>query len=216
MYATVIKRLVLLSAFCCALEVYRLCGTGNLGYIFLPFNLLLAWIPVAFALLAKRTEKWWGFALCFTAWLAFFPNSPYIITDMIHLKPRTASPYWFDTAMLYTFAFTGLMVGVLSAIIVYQRLRQLIGYYTASGIMLLAMLASGYGIYLGRVLRWNSWNLLTHPTGIWYDTLARITDPFMYPRTYGMTLLFGILLWLVFLVFESFIPSYQTNKSNTL
>ncbi len=216
MYATVIKRLVLLSAFCFALELYRLSSTGNAGFIFLPFNLILAWIPVAFALLANHTGKRWLFALCFTAWLVFFPNSPYIITDMIHLKPRAASPYWFDTAMLYTFAFTGLLVGVFSALIIYRRLKQFTGYYTASGIMLLAMLASGYGIYLGRVLRWNSWNLLTHPTGIWYDTLARITDPFMYPRTYGMTLLFGILLWLVFLVFESFTTSYQTNKTTTL
>ncbi len=216
MYATVIKRLVLLSAFCFALELYRLSSTGNAGFIFLPFNLILAWILVAFALLANHTGKRWLFALCFTAWLVFFPNSPYIITDMIHLKPRAASPYWFDTAMLYTFAFTGLLVGVFSALIIYRRLKQFTGYYTASGIMLLAMLASGYGIYLGRVLRWNSWNLLTHPTGIWYDTLARITDPFMYPRTYGMTLLFGILLWLVFLVFESFTTSYQTNKTTTL
>lgn len=216
MYATVIKRLVLLSAFCFALELYRLSSTGNAGFIFLPFNLILAWIPVAFALLANRTHKRWVFALCFTAWLVFFPNSPYIITDMIHLKPRAASPYWFDTAMLYTFAFTGLLVGIFSALIIFRRLKDLTGYYTASGIMLLAMLASGYGIYLGRMLRWNSWNLLTHPTGIWYDTLARITDPFMYPRTYGMTLLFGILLWLVFLVFESFTTSYQTNKTTTL
>ncbi|HLP20984.1 MAG TPA: DUF1361 domain-containing protein [Chitinophagales bacterium] len=209
MFTTVFKRLLLLSAFCCALEAYRLHITDNAGFIFLPFNLILAWIPIGLAVLAGKQNKWWAFAPCFIAWLAFFPNSPYIITDLIHLKPRAAMPFWFDTVLMYSFAFTGLVLGMLSAVIVYNKLKELTGRYTAQGIMMVVMLLSGYGIYMGRVLRWNSWNILTHPTGIYYDTVARITDPFNYPRTYGMTLIFAALLWLVFSVFESLMSTHQ-------
>lgn len=219
MFTTVFKRLLLLSAFCCVLEAYRLHTSDSLSYIFLPFNLILAWVPVGFALLAGKQNKWWAFAPWFIAWLAFFPNSPYIITDLIHLKPRGVMPFWFDTVLLYSFAFTGLVLGMLSAIIIYNKLKQLSGRYTAKAIMVVVMLLSGYGIYMGRVLRWNSWNLLTHPAGIYYDTVARLTDPFTYPRTYGMTLIFATLLWLVFSVFESLLSAPQTSltpKNTTL
>lgn len=220
MFTSVFKRLLLLSVFCCVLEAYRLHTTDNLSYIFLPFNLVLAWVPAGFAALAFKQKKWWAFAPCFAAWLAFFPNSPYIITDLIHLKPRAAMPFWFDTVLIYSFAFTGLLLGMLSAVIIYTKLKELSNRYAAKGIMLVVMLLSGYGIYMGRVLRWNSWNILTHPSGIYYDTVARLTDPFSYPRTYGMTLIFAALLWLTFSVFESLVtpqqPSLLTPKNTTL
>lgn len=118
-------------------------------------------------------------------------------------------PFWFDTVLMYSFAFTGLVLGMLSAVIIYNKLKELTGRYSAQAVMMVVMLLSGYGIYMGRVLRWNSWNILTHPTGIYYDTVARITEPFNYPRTYGMTLVFTALLWLVFSVFESLMSAQQ-------
>lgn len=204
MSSLVIKKLLQLSGFCIVLEVFRLLTTETLVYIFLPFNLILAWIPLRFATLASKQEKNWKFFICFIAWLVFFPNAPYIITDLIHLKARSNFPLWFDLTLIYSFAFTGLIVGMFSAILIYNKLKEIFPRIAAKAIMLSVMLISGYGIYIGRFLRWNSWNLLTDPFAIFYDTLTRIIHPFSYPRTYGMTLMIGVLLCLVFSVFESF------------
>ncbi len=92
MSSLVIKKLLQLSGFCIVLEVFRLLTTETLVYIFLPFNLILAWIPLGFATLASKQEKNWKFFICFIAWLVFFPNAPYIITDLIHLKARSNFP----------------------------------------------------------------------------------------------------------------------------
>lgn len=209
MLSPTVKKLLLLSAFCCVLVLFRFKTTDTLSYFFLPGNLLLAWIPLASALLMRRQEKTIPALLCFLVWLPFFPNAPYIITDLVHLRPRNDFPLWFDSILLYSFAFTGLVVGMYSAVIIYNRLKELMPRLIAKGIMLSVMLISGYGIYIGRCLRWNSWDLLTDPTGIYYDTIARLAHPFSYPRTYGMTLVVGVLLCLVFSVFESFTQKYE-------
>ncbi len=194
---------MLLSVFCFVLEIFRLAVTQSLSYIFLPANLILAWLPLAFALYFHKAAQPYKIVPAFGMWLVFFPNSPYIITDLIHLKPRNGFPLWFDALLIYSFAFTGLVVGMLSALIVYNRLKTMLPKLAARVLMLALMLISGYGIYIGRFLRWNSWNVITDPLGIFYDTATRILHPLSYPRTYGMTLMMGVLLCLVFFVFES-------------
>jgi len=200
----VLFKLFLLSSFCFAFEVVRMIATDSLNYIFLPFNLLLAWIPMLFAMLAANEERLGRKLLYLVVWLIFFPNAPYLITDLIHLKPRNDFPLWFDSILLYSFAFTGLMVGMFSALIIYSQLRRVFSSTVSKGFILLMMLGSGYGIYLGRFLRWNSWSLLTHPLSILHDTLARILHPFSYPQTYEVTIMTGLLLSIAFLLFESF------------
>src|SRR5688572_7692397 len=110
MSSALIKKLLLLSAFCFVLEVFRILATGTLKYIFLPWNLILAWIPLIVAVFASREEKKIKFFCYFLGWLLFFPNAPYIITDLIHLRPRNDFPLWFDSTLIYSFAFTGLIV----------------------------------------------------------------------------------------------------------
>lgn len=208
MSTTIVKRLFWLSAFCLALELVRL-SIRSSSFIFLSFNLILAWIPLLFALLIERQQKPYLLPFLFAGWLAFFPNAPYIITDLLHLKPRHGVPFWYDTMLLYSFALTGLLVGMYSALLVYYRLKQTAPTWLARLSMLAIMFISGYGIYLGRFLRWNSWDLVTNPDEILMDTLHRLAHPFTYPRAYTMTLVVGILLWLVFSVFESLSPKEE-------
>ena len=199
-----IRRLMFLSIFCIALEVLRMCCTFTLNYIFLPWNLILAWVPLVFAIQIVKEENKRRLGAWLFAWFIFFPNAPYIITDFLHLKPRDNFPFWFDSILLYAFAFAGLMTGVVSALLVYKKLNELMPKYLAKGIMVVVMFFSGYGIYIGRFLRYNSWDILTDPFEILGDTAARILHPFSYPRTYGVTLMAGVLLCLVLAVFESF------------
>jgi uncharacterized membrane protein len=208
-YLPAIRKLVLLSAFCVCLEALRMLFTSTAAYIFLPYNLLLAWVPVWFCTHLFQPTSKLRFALIFTGWLLFFPNAPYIITDLLHLKPRAGCPFWYDSMLIYAHAFTGFILGMLSAIIIYARLRQFIKPLFARGIMLFAMLASGYGIYIGRFLRWNSWDVVLNPFSLVADMARHLMSPAQYPGAYGVTLVTGVLLYLSFLLFESFIQGEE-------
>ena len=203
----IIPRLALLTGFCFFIEVVRIMITFNINYIFLPWNLILAWIPLWMAVRISEESHPGKQILYLLAWLLFFPNAPYIITDLLHLKPRDNFPFWYDSLLLFAYAFTGLTLGIFSALQVFKKLKALFTQWQARAFILMAMMISGYGIYLGRFLRYNSWDILSDPFQITGDTLNRLIHPMSYPRTYGVTLMAGILLMLVFSVFESFIPA---------
>lgn len=211
--SSVVRKLFWLSAFCFALETYRLITTGTLNYIFLPWNLILAWIPLGFALLPFETYKPWKRFAVIISWLLFFPNAPYIITDLIHLRTRYGIPLWYDALLIYSFAFAGLFTGMYSAIVVYRKLQMFLSGWVSKALLLCAMLLSGYGIYIGRFLRWNSWDILFDPIQIFAATAHRLMYPMEHPRTYGVTIIVGMLLSLVFLLFESIVQQEkQSNK----
>jgi uncharacterized membrane protein len=202
---TIIPRLALLTGFCFLIEAFRMLITLNLSYIFLPWNLLLAWVPLWLAIRMMDEKQPLKLAVYLAVWLVFFPNAPYIITDFLHLKPRPNCPFWYDTLLLYSYAFTGLLLGIFSALLVLKKMKDFFAPWKARGFMLFAMLLSGYGIYAGRFLRYNTWDLLTDPLQIGADTIVRLIHPASYPQTYGVTLMSGVLLTLVFFVFESFL-----------
>ncbi|MFN8323480.1 MAG: DUF1361 domain-containing protein [Chitinophagales bacterium] len=210
--------LMLLSAFCVVQQLGRMFWTGTLTYIFLPFNLLLAWIPLLVTLLLHKRTTSFRLILLYLVWIIFFPNSAYIITDLIHLKPRNNVPFWFDTSMAFSFAFTGFMTGLASAMLAYQKLLQTFTVRTGKYIMVIIMFSSGYGIYMGRFLRWNSWDILFHPVGIFSDTYTRIMNPTIHHETYAVSLLTGLFLTLTFFALESFRHTniHETNPSSTI
>ena len=209
----ILRSFLLLTLFCVALEAARLISTGNFNYIFLPFNLLLAWTPAGLALGVYRQKNNTAMLLLSIAWLLFFPNAPYITTDLLHLKPRTDFPFWYDTLMLYAYAFAGFMLGIFSLLVVYKRWQGSFSKPLSRLMLLSAMLLAGYGIYMGRYLRWNIWDALLNPFDIMADTSQCLLHPAMYPRAYAFTLISAVLIWLVFKVFESFLPT-ETNSSN--
>jgi uncharacterized membrane protein len=210
----VVRKLFWLSAFCFVLEFFRLVTTQTLSYIFLPWNLILAWVPLGFALLPFENYTPLKRLGVIVAWLLFFPNAPYIITDLIHLRPRGTFPLWYDAILVYSFAFTGLFVGMMSALIVYRKLQTFISVWVSKGLLLFAMLLSGYGIYIGRFLRWNSWDILFDPIQILAATGQRLINPMDYPRTYGVTLVVGVMVSLVFLLFDEIAKQHRTEKPN--
>jgi len=130
------------------------------------------------------------------AWLLFFPNAPYLITDLFHLDTRPGVPLWYDLALILSCAWNGLMLAYASLSdmqrLVQQRLGSVIGWAFAT----LALLLSSFGIYLGRYLRFNSWDVLANPIALFYDILNRLLHPFTFPGTWGVTLVFGVFLLL--------------------
>lgn len=199
-----------MSLFCFILSTSRLYFTGSLTYLFLNWNLFLAFIPWLISTVimlqpALHRSKFMLLGLL-SVWLLFFPNAPYILTDLFHLHAKSNAPIWFDLGLVLCFAWTGLAFGVISLIDIETLLAKNFRWFTVKSIIAVLLFAASFGIYLGRYLRWNSWDILDEPLGIMYDIGDRIVNPFSHPRTWGMTILFGVLLnmmyWTIKLIRE--------------
>ena len=89
---------------------------GEVTGTFLLWNLFLAWLPLLFAAIAVWIERR-SLLLAIlpaAAWLAFLPNAPYLVTDLMHLASDGRVPVLFDTVMLFSFALYGLALGLVS------------------------------------------------------------------------------------------------------
>jgi uncharacterized membrane protein len=127
-------------------------------------------------------------------WLAFLPNAPYIITDLIHLRPVGYVPVWYDAGMLFASAFTGLLLGLYSLSMVRQALIAKIGLLGADFAVLGAIILSGFGIWIGRFLRWNSWDVLTRPSALMADLAENLSSRHGFIQASGTTALLSAIM----------------------
>lgn len=179
-------------------------GTGHLA--FLNWNLILAWLPLWFAWwLAStlKTRRWYSAnAVILTLfWLMFLPNSFYIVTDFIHLKPGTGISLLYDVILIMSFTLTGLLLGCMSVFILHKELIRRVSKRRVLDILGSVFLLSGFAIYLGRNLGYNSWDLLANPFGILLDVSDRIASPDVYGSMYSTTLLFFVFISAVYAAF---------------
>ncbi len=195
-----------LSVFCFCMSLFRFEFTQTKMFLFLNWNLFLAFIPWAMTSMAVvqpkfQNSKLFVFALM-GAWLLFFPNAPYILTDLFHLKADLNMPIWFDLLLVLSFAWTGLLYGFMSLWDIESILSKYFSkkYITLSSITLL--LIGSFGIYVGRFLRWNSWDIIREPHGIMYDIGDRVVNPMNHPRAWGMTLFMWLFLTMLYLSFK--------------
>ncbi len=200
------------SALSIALLAMRILYVGKSTYAFLVWNLFLAWIPLFLALLTwrldlSRRRSWPLFAGLLLLWLLFFPNAPYIVTDFLHLDRRQGVPVWFDLLLIFTFAWNGLILGFVSLHLIQRRVEEHLGALTGWIVALTSLGLSGLGIYLGRFGRWNSWDLISSPSGPIRQLLEQMMDPFSHPRTLGVSVLYAAFLIVayVFLVLLTYV-----------
>lgn len=200
--------LVAASVAASALQGVRADHTGAPAFDFLHWNLFLAWVPYALALVLLALDRarapGWMFLPPGIVWLLFLPNAPYILTDFIHLGAIPGAPLWFDALLIGAFAGTGLLLGLTSLLLVHHlvaaRRGSLAGWLLALGSLAL----SSIGIYLGRFPRFNSWDVLSNPDGLVQVVLGRLADPFGNPfllvfagaMTFGLVVAY-VLTWLV-------------------
>jgi len=162
----VLAGLALASALCVAIELFRERRFGP-DFRFLLWNLTLAWIPLIVALgvydAYRRGVRISLLSPAVVVWLLFLPNAPYIVTDFVHLTPSSATPLWFDALMISSFAWTGLLLGFASLYLLHAVARHRFGARVGWGAVLVSLALTSVGVYLGRVLQWNSWDLLFRP-----------------------------------------------------
>jgi len=195
-----------------ALFMGRAYQTRTLTYSFLGWNLILAWIPYLGSLWAghiheRSPGQWWKLLLPGALWLAFFPNAPYIITDFWHLQERWPVPVWYDIGMLAAFALAGLFLAAFSLRIMQGLIRAYAGAALGWLFALAVVGLGGLGVYLGRFLRWNSWDLVLHPRGVLGDVATRLAHPLDHPQALGVTVLFSAILFVCYLAVMSREPA---------
>jgi uncharacterized membrane protein len=191
------------SAFAAGLVALRYGLSGSGQYLGLCWNLVLAWVPLAFALLAYDRDRRGrgGFALFapLLLWLAFLPNAPYLVTDFVHLRDETTMPVWFDVALLSSFAWIGLLLGFVSVYLAQGVVRRHAGAAIGWAFVIAAFGACGIGVYVGRYLRLNTWDLVVRPLGVVGDVGAQLDSP----RLLGMSLVTAAFLTVAYAMLYS-------------
>jgi len=188
--------LIVMTLYCFVISITRYIFTDTKVFLFLNWNLFLAIIPwiLSSTIILKGIQNKLSLIALIMSWLLFFPNSPYILTDLFHLKARKSAPIWFDLIVILSFAWTGLIYGFTSLMDIEKLLTKYLTAKYINVIIILFLFLASFGIYLGRYLRWNSWDILRNPFGLATDVIGRFINPLSHPRTWGMTLLMGLLL----------------------
>ncbi|WP_420630596.1 DUF1361 domain-containing protein [Candidatus Leptofilum sp.] len=195
--------LLFTSSLAVVMWLVRYLYTSSYTFIFLQWNLFLAWLPVLFALLARRKGasrlgRWvWG-----GLWLLFFPNAPYLLTDLLHLGQIGLVPIWYDLIMLITFALAGLFVGFASLFWLHDLVTRAWSRLAGWLFVLLTLGLSSFGVYIGRFLRWNSWDLLLNPTILLRDLAEHLLVWSQFRETAVVTgLLTAVFIGTYFIIF---------------
>jgi len=202
----VVASLVFASFVCLLLLLARALYTGYLSHHGLACNPFLAWIPMVSALIVynlsktRRRAAWLLILPCLAFWLLFFPNAPYILTDILHLQQRPGVPLWYDLILLVAFAWTGTFLGLVSLYLMQELVKQRAGAGMSWLFTLGVLAAGGFGVYLGRFPRYNSWDALVNPATLAYDILFHIRHPLANPRIIVFSGLFSLCLTAMYLM----------------
>lgn len=159
----------------------------SLDFDYLVWNLFLAWLPLVFAfrvisLLRNRLWSAWEPVLFSLLWLVFLPNSFYMISDFIHLRDVPRVDILFDVVLFTSFIYTAVLLGFASMYVIHLELKKRLYPRSAALWMALTLLICSLGIYIGRDLRWNSWDVVFNPAGLLFDLSDRFLHPNSYPQ----------------------------------
>ena len=203
----VIASLAVLSLFVVAMIVVRVLYTRTPEHSGIAWNLVLAWIPFGLALIVYERARTGPLTPAWAAvgvlWLLFLPNAPYIVTDLKHVGTGDGVPVLYDVLLLSAAAWTGLLLGLTSLFLMHAVARRVVGALNAWALVVGALALSSFGIYLGRVLRWNSWDVFVRPGPLLSRIANGALDPLSHPRPVALTILFTSFLLVSYLVFYS-------------
>ncbi len=170
-----------------ALFLYSIVLNHSFEYFYLVFNLALATIPLLLSwrlVVVLRNRRWtsWQPLLLTFFWIVFLPNSFYMISDFIHLQGMSSRVILYNAVMFASFIYLAMFMGLISLYQVHQELRKRLSPKTAAVLVVLLLAGCCFAIYLGRDLRWNSWDVVTNPGGLLFDISNLVLKPETYPN----------------------------------
>ena len=218
---TIFSLLAGASVVCVGILRLRVELVGSARYSFLIWNLFLAWIPffIAYFIFVSSISRFWlYFIVPFSAvvWLLFFPNAPYILTDLQHLSSAGGEiPVWYDVILLIWFSFTGLFLGMVSLFLMQEIVRREFGGWFSWGFVLAVAGLSTIGVYMGRFLRWNSWDVLGNLGGMVQFTLYYIINPTIRSLVFaGLFVPFFLFVYLLLYSFGHLLLERKVENAN--
>jgi uncharacterized membrane protein len=207
--ALAVGSLLLASGFGVVLVTSRVAYTGSSDYRNMLWNLTLAWIPFVVALVVydrhRRGAPPGRLVLPALIWLLFLPNAPYLMTDFKYLAEIGGAPVWYDITLLTTFAWVGLLLGFGSLFLMHTVAVRILGAVASWVAVAAALGLTGFGVYLGRFERWNSWDVVRSPGTLATDLWSGLSDPLAYPRPLAVTIALTAFLSLGYLGLYSFL-----------
>lgn len=176
---------------------------GQFLFLYLPFNLMLAWIPLVLAVILVwhlKSHSWssWTAIVLTLLWLIFLPNSFYIMTDLTHLDMVYPSDVNLVASMMILFAFSGMLLGFYSLVLVGRQLLRRLSPPAVFGWLTLVLAVCSFAMYVGRDLRRNSWDILFRPLGLLFDLSDKIIHPGQYAAIVGQTASYFVVLMTIF------------------
>lgn len=217
-YRKLLYALLLTNGLSLVLFGLRLLGAENFRYWFMIWNLLLAWVaPLVAWWLVKRlhNSKWltWQNVLLTIVWLGFLPNSFYMVSDLIHLEQTGEISILFDAVLFSSFIMNGFIAGFMGTFLVHRQLLRRMSARRA-WVMVTAIFAlSGYAIYLGRVLRWNTWDAVFQPAALLFDVSDNILNPVAHPQAFVVTLSFTLLITSFYMLAWELVQALSSHSS---
>ena len=201
----VIASLAVLSLFVVAMIAFRISYTGSSEHSGIAWNLVLAWIPFALALVVYERTRSGPLTPALGAigalWLLFLPNAPYLVTDLKYVGHGEGLPVLYDLVLLTAAAWAGLLLGLTSLFLMHAVARRVVGAVNAWALVVAALALSSFGVYLGRVLRWNSWDVFVRPGSLLGAMANGALHPLSHPQPVAITILFTSFLLASYLVF---------------
>lgn len=195
-------------AVCIGLVVARVAYSDSGRHLGLIWNLFLAWIPfilsyVAHAISWRRIWLYLVIPFVTILWLLFFPNAPYMLTDLQDLaRTATDAPLWYDVIIVVWCSWTAMLLGVVSLYLMQDIVHRTFGRFMGWVFVFAISAASSFGIYIGRFVRLNSWDILQNPTETAINILGLVIDPTR--RLAAFTFLYTFFFLFVYLLLYSF------------
>lgn len=190
--------------FSVTLTIVRILYTGHSLYFWMNWNLLLAIVPLYASYKASTTQKRSHRWLLGFIWLLFFPNSIYMVTDLFHLSPTYTIPLWYDLLLLFSMALNGIVLGLLSLNNIEKTISSVFKKKVMHFTIFLLLFLCGYGIYLGRYERWNSWDIITQPYLLFNSMVHHIIHPFRNLEVWAISFTFSIWMYLLYQYINKF------------
>ena len=195
-------------AVCVGLVLARVAYSDSGRHLGLIWNLFLAWIPFMLAYFAhafywRRASLYLIIPILAFLWLIFFPNAPYMLTDLQDLARRaTGAPLWYDVIVVVWCSWTGMLLGVISLYLMQDIIARSFGRTAGWVFVFVISGLSSFGVYIGRFVRLNSWDILQNPAETAQEIMGIVIDPSR--RLAAFTLLYTFFFLFVFLLLYSF------------
>ncbi|MEO6219261.1 MAG: DUF1361 domain-containing protein [Ginsengibacter sp.] len=190
----------------------RIIHTHEYVYAFYPWNLFLALIPLASSKrLRNQTRFGWKALFYLAIWLLFFPNAPYLLTDLFHFTERDGCPPWFDLILVSSASWNGIVIATISLLQVENFLGKCLHYKMVRMMIFCFIVLCAYGVYLGRFLRFNSWDVIANPGDLAYYIKNSLIHPRQNFSTWAFTLIFSLLFGIIFFTIKGLNQEKQRN-----